>query len=75
MSAFQDWGLKVPDDISITGFDGLPFSAISNPSLTTVNVSCFDMDYWSERLLLKNIKDNKRMPFKLLVDTQLNVRE
>jgi DNA-binding LacI/PurR family transcriptional regulator len=35
-----DWlfrqGLKVPDDVSVIGFDGVPESAVSTPKLTTI---------------------------------------
>ena len=29
-------GLKVPDDISVAGFDGIPFTKVLEPRLTTV---------------------------------------
>lgn len=36
-------GLKVPDDISIVGFDNLEFSMHSNPPLTTIDVPAEEM--------------------------------
>lgn len=36
MDALRGEGLCVPDDVAVTGFDGIPFAAISNPRLTTV---------------------------------------
>lgn len=32
-----DYGLKVPDDISIMGFDNIEISSVYNPSLTTIS--------------------------------------
>ena len=34
--AFQDHGLRVPEDISVAGFDGLPYGQYFIPRLTTV---------------------------------------
>jgi DNA-binding LacI/PurR family transcriptional regulator len=36
MHEFRDAGLKIPDDISIVGFDDITFAALSEPPLTTV---------------------------------------
>lgn len=38
MHALQQNGYRIPEDISIVGFDDLPFCAISNPPLTTIHV-------------------------------------
>jgi DNA-binding LacI/PurR family transcriptional regulator len=37
MKAFADVGLRVPDDVSVIGFDGIPDSEFFRPALTTVN--------------------------------------
>ena len=34
--ALNDRGLKIPDDVAISGFDDIAFSALVTPSLTTV---------------------------------------
>jgi LacI family transcriptional regulator len=36
MRAAQESGLRVPEDISIAGYDDMPFAAISSPPLTTI---------------------------------------
>ncbi len=36
IEALQSLGLSVPEDISVTGVDNIPYSCISKPSLTTV---------------------------------------
>jgi DNA-binding LacI/PurR family transcriptional regulator len=34
--ACHDLGLRVPDDVSVVGYDGIPFGAITDPPLTTI---------------------------------------
>ena len=36
LDALRRHNVRVPQDVAVTGFDGIPFSAISNPRLTTV---------------------------------------
>lgn len=38
MKALREAGLRVPEDVSISGFDNSPFSQYIYPALTTVNV-------------------------------------
>ncbi len=34
--ACDDLGLRVPEDVAVVGYDGIPFGAITNPPLTTI---------------------------------------
>lgn len=36
MKALKDSGLRIPEDVSIAGFDGIDYSAMYDPALTTV---------------------------------------
>ncbi len=36
MRALQDQGLRVPEDVAVSGFDDIPIASFANPSLTTV---------------------------------------
>jgi DNA-binding LacI/PurR family transcriptional regulator len=43
MAGLRDAGVRVPDDVSIVGIDGLFLAALSNPMLTTVQLPVREM--------------------------------
>lgn len=43
MKALQEMGYRIPEDVSIVGFDDLTFSEISSPPLTTLRVEKREM--------------------------------
>lgn len=74
MRAFQSVGLYIPEDISITGFDGLPISAMAQPPLTTVEVSCADIGTRAVMLLHDIIHGLCTASIKTYVETNLIIR-
>ncbi|KQQ46374.1 transcriptional regulator [Duganella sp. Leaf126] len=48
-------GIRVPDDISLVGFDDLPGSSYTTPPLTTVRQPMYDMGRIATRALLRLI--------------------
>lgn len=65
-----DRGLKVPEDISIVGFDGIDISRFYNPTLTTVRQPYIDIAQKSIDILLKSIR-NEHYSQHLLLDGEL----
>ena len=57
MKAMEEYGIKIPEEVSIIGFDDLPFSAISSPPLTTIRVPKKEMGRIATRRLIQMIKD------------------
>lgn len=51
--AMQEKGYRVPEDVSVIGFDDLPYGAISNPALTTVQVPKEEMGRQAVKRLLE----------------------
>lgn len=59
--ALRDHGLCVPQDISVTGFDGIALGQYSVPRLTTIRQNMGQLAQRSARILLHNIQ-NPAMP-------------
>jgi len=59
IKAFEDAGLRVPEDIAVTGFDDCDFAESSN--LTTVKIPNYERGYLAARCLIENIKGDMNM--------------
>jgi LacI family transcriptional regulator len=59
MRAFQQQGLRIPDDISIVGIDDQPFAALMNPPLTTMRLPVLDAGKHAIRILLDRIAGDR----------------
>jgi LacI family transcriptional regulator len=73
VDAARACGLRVPEDISVVGFDDLPQAAQTFPALTTVRQPLHDMGQLAARMLLGLIDgrpvlmQDMRMPTELVV--------
>ena len=49
--------LNIPNDLSVITFDDYPYSRITEPMLSVVNIDVFDMGYQAAKTLLRKIKN------------------
>lgn len=75
MRAFIEKGYKIPDDISIIGFDDLPFSMVSNPPLTTLKVPKHQMGNIAVRRLMEVIENDDKFKTKTQICNELIIRD
>jgi DNA-binding LacI/PurR family transcriptional regulator len=74
--AFLDAGLRVPEDISVVGFDDIQNAAFHNPRLTTVRQPLREMGRIAAQVLLERINEPDRSEGSfVVVDTELIVRD
>jgi DNA-binding LacI/PurR family transcriptional regulator len=73
--AIQEQGLRVPQDISVMGFDDIPGAAFHTPSLTTVRQPLSRMGEVAAESLLDRIEGNKEYPAEIAIEPELVVRE
>jgi len=73
--ALREQGLRVPQDISVMGFDDIPGAAFYTPSLTTVRQPLDRMGEVAAQSLLERIEGNKEYPTEIAIEPELVVRE
>lgn len=64
-------GLKVPNDISITGFDGVELSQVMRPSIVTVKQDTKEIGKNCAKLLLKQLKNQEIENRHVIVPVQI----
>ena len=73
--AFMNHGLRVPEDISVLGFDDIQGAAFHNPSLTTIRQPLNQMGAVAARILLQRIRGQATFPDIVPIHPELVIRE
>lgn len=71
---FAERGIRCPDDVSVVGFNDMPFLDKLNPPLTTVHVPHQQMGEEACRMLIEIIDDPKRAVRSVVLPVSLLVR-
>ena len=67
-------GLRIPDDVSLTGFDDIELASLIDPPLTTLSVPVREIGARSADYLLKRLR-GEAVPDRTLLDVKLVLRE
>jgi LacI family transcriptional regulator len=67
-------GLSCPRDVSVVGFNDMPFMDKMRPALTTVRIEHYEVGAEAARLLLDALRDPGRPPRTVLLPPRLVVR-
>ncbi len=73
--AVFDLGLRIPQDISVVGFDDIAMARYAIPPLTTIHVYKDVMGSFAVRTLLKYIQDGIEVPVTTIIPVKLIERE
>jgi len=71
----KDNGYKVPQDVSLIGFDDVEADLMLSPPLTTIRVPKIELGVEALKLLVNTLKNKKSLSKKILVPVELIVRE
>lgn len=69
MKEVRDQGLRVPEDISLVGFDGLEIGEYTTPPLTTIKQPRLELGRKATEVILEMIKTGKNAPNSILMES------
>jgi LacI family transcriptional regulator, galactose operon repressor len=73
--AFREAGLRVPEDISVVGFDDIPGAAFANPALTTVRQPLLRMGQIAAQTLIDRIEERGTYAPEIPIEPEFVVRD
>lgn len=74
IEAIRSRNLRVPEDVSVVGFDDIPMAAILSPQLTTVRQPLTEMGLLATQLLLNKIQKPEETQASIILPTDLIIR-
>ena len=74
MRAIFEADLRIPEDVSIVGYDDIPFASFIHPSLTTISQSARSIGTESAQLLLKRLRNSHENPIRIIMDPKIIIR-
>lgn len=74
-NAFREANLTVPEDIAIVCYDVYGSDSVINPFFTSINQPAYMMGQIAVDLLIRQIKDNNPSPTKVLLESDLCIRD
>lgn len=75
MNAFRDSGYKVPEDVSIIGYDDIKLCEMTRPKLATIRQPLYDIGAVSIRMAVKLIKGEEVKEKKVYLQHEIKSRE
>lgn len=72
--AAEEAGLKIPEDLSVVGFDNIRESAFTKPALTTVDQFLEEMGAAATEMIFRLLNDEKLPARVQVIQTQLIIR-
>lgn len=74
IKAIRKFGLKVPQDIAVAGFDNLKFSSLITPGITTIQYPVYQMGFQAMQMIAL-LEAGQSVAQKVKLNTRLIVRQ
>jgi DNA-binding LacI/PurR family transcriptional regulator len=75
LRAARETGVRVPEELSVVGFDDIYLASFSTPPLTTIRLPIHEMGKEAMQMLLERIENGDALPNQQHLEVELIVRE
>lgn len=75
MRAFLRWGVHIPAELALVGYDDALWTDVVRPAITVVSQPTYELGASSVRTLLARLANRSAPPSRIVLDTRLIVRE
>jgi LacI family transcriptional regulator len=72
---FAERGVRCPDDVSVVGFNDMPFAARFSPPLTTIHIPHYEIGKAAAELMLERLQNGESRPRDIRLESSLIARE
>jgi LacI family transcriptional regulator len=72
---FAERGVRCPDEVSVVGFNDMPFAARFHPPLTTIHIPHYELGKAAAQLMLERLQDGDSPPRDIRLEPSLIVRD
>jgi LacI family transcriptional regulator len=66
--------VRCPEEVSVVGFNDMPFAARFQPPLTTIHIPHYDIGRAAAELMLEGLQDGGSQPREIRLEPSLIVR-
>ncbi|MCD9023597.1 LacI family DNA-binding transcriptional regulator [Cohnella silvisoli] len=71
----QKCGIRIPEQVSVVGFDDIPFSSMVSPELTTVRQPSYEIGAKAAEMLVGHLKKSGKLPSPITLMPELTIRD
>ncbi|MFF2449514.1 LacI family DNA-binding transcriptional regulator [Neobacillus sp. NPDC058068] len=71
LNTLDELGIRVPDDISIVGFNNVLLAEMAKPPLTSVDINIFELGFQASKNLIQKIENNNEPTKRLIISHRL----
>lgn len=75
LSMLENYGIRVPQDISLVSFNNVYLSEITKPALTTVDIQIYELGAQSAKVLIEKAKNKNEPAKRIIIPYQIVYRD